>query len=209
MPRNPSVEKIYRNVVDLSTSAQKLLIAITLSLPIFALSCPGHFQKVDGVALRTVPMKTCFFPQLLTTCHRKCLQNRFWSFDRAMNLSYEMAPCFVLGKGSLDKAQSLGNSVLADRWRPDFLSLLFTCHICQGKPLLLQNVHLNDKKKRCTCKMSWNFMCETYCAKVTKMCWLSRQCSFSIRPTWGWTFTLSEFTCFLGTRENHIFMLTD
>lgn len=64
-----------------------------------------------------------------------------------MNLSYEMAPCFVLGKGSLDKAQSLGNSVLADRWRPDFLSLLFTCHICQGKPLLLQNVHLNDKKK--------------------------------------------------------------
>ena len=37
-----------------------------------------------------------------------------------------------------DKVQSSGNSVLADRWQPDFLSLLSTWHFCQEKTLLFQ-----------------------------------------------------------------------
>ena len=123
--------------------------------------------------------------------YRKWLRN-FWNFVWALNLSREIWPLFC-SKRSLDKARILGNSVLADRWQPDFPSLLSTWHFCQEKTVLFQ-MHIY-----CTCKMSSNLTCD--CAKVTKRCRFSKQSSFNIRPTRGWTFTLSEFVCFFRNKR--------
>ena len=106
----------------------------------------------------------------------------------------------ILGKLSVSKS-------LSARLPEPFVYM--SLYFCEERTCLFQNISNAKYTWQCTCKMSWNFMCETYCAKVTKICWLSKQCSFSIRPTWGWTFTLSKVACFFRTREDHIFMLAE
>ena len=86
-----------------------------------------------------------------------------------------------------------------------YMSLYF----CEERTCLFQNMSNANNTWQCTCKMSWNFVCETYCAKVKKIRRFSNKCSFSIRPKWGWTFTLSEVACFFRTREELIFMLAE
>ena len=71
-------------------------------------------------------------------------------------------------------------------WKPDFLSLLSTCHFWQEQILRFQDVMQYGTRWWMCCKMSWDFfVCDTYYAKIKKMVGSYNTCFFGIRHMWG------------------------
>ena len=92
----------------------------------------------------------------------------------------------VLSQAKACKTKFIFESVSAGCWKPDFLSLLSTCHFWQEQTLRFQDITQYGTKWWTCSKISWDFFVhDTYYAKVIKMVGSYNTCSFGIRHMWG------------------------